>query len=442
MVRPSSTACHRRARRWFVGASVLLVAIQVVLIPVPRVDNHLLSSDAGYYYAYMRSALLDGDLDVRNDIELYNSRMSEENPNRLTVSYGFSVGPGLLWSPFFALSHGVVLLLRALGAPISADGFSYFEEAVVCVASALYAMLGLFLVYRWLLGLVPGWVALLAAFSVFAGSSALYYAVFEPSMSHTLELFSVGLFVWILLARPDTGLAGWLAVGTAAGLMTIVRWQNGVFLILLLLRFFRDWPGRGGRGVVAAVFARTGAAAIGFVPLVMLQIVFWRLTLGQYLTVPQGTHYLNVSAPHIVDVLLSTRHGLFLWTPITLLGMVGLLFVRDRKLAAFLLAAFALDLYISSVVLDWSGHASYGIRRLVGATPVFALGFAALVDRLTTAAARRVIAALTGLAILWNFAFIVQYRLGLIPTDDYLTARQIITEKFSLPRTMVQRLFR
>lgn len=422
---------NKLAPRLFLGLTLVIIILYISLIPFPRADNHLLSSDAVYYYSYMRTIILDRDLDITNDISFYNSRIRPNNPARVGVSYSFSIGPALLWSPFFIASHFLALILSKIGIPIPTDGYSYLEEATICLSSILYAIVGLLLLFRVAQRFFSASASLISVFVVFLASSAFYYVLFEPSMSHSLEVFTVALFVWLLFCFPGESERGyWFLTGFSAGLMSIVRWQNGVFVPLLLYKLINS---QDKSNKPLSILKQLSFTLLGLVLVISLQLLFWKHTIGSFIAIPQGKGFLKLTQPHILEVLFSTRHGLFLWTPITLLAILGLLFFRERILASFLFTTFFLDLYISSIALDWwAGHA-FGMRRLIGATPIFVLGLAAFLDHFKISKIKNKILFFLIFLIGWNFLFIIQYRLGLIPHGDYLTFNQMITDKFILP---------
>jgi hypothetical protein len=417
---------------------MLMLLFHAVLIPVPRSDGHLLSSDAGYYYAYMRSLLLDRDLDIRNDIEFYNSRLPAGHSARLGEAYVFSVGPGLLWSPFFIMGHTVVRLANASGMQIASDGFSIVEEALVSLASIAYVVIGLLLLFQTVTRLARESIAAFAVLGTFLASPAVYYTLFEPTMSHTLELFSVALFFWALLGRSIERPRDALLLGGASALVFLVRWQNAVFLVLVPLVLAIRWRDREGwpdfvPGITAFL--------LGALPVALIQPLFWRIALGSYVVVPQGSGFLNPLQPHLLDVLFSTRHGLFSWTPALMLGLIGLAWMPSRPLAIGLFVVFLLDLYVCSIATDWWAGEAFGMRRMIGATPVFALGMAAGLSA-ARSRVRRVVAGVIAILVLWNAAFMLQYRLELIPKSEALTFSQMTTDKFLLPAKLVGRFVR
>lgn len=413
---------------WFVALFAGLTVCFLAMVPLPRVDNHLLGSDGGYYYAYMRSFWLDHDVSIGNDVDLYNSRMGSDNPNRLRVLYDRSIGPGVLWSPFFLVARGFTLLLSAAGVPIATDGFSYLEEAAVCIGSIFYAVLGLYALSVTLSRYVPARTAAASVFLMLGSTFALYYVVIEPSMGHALELFTVSAFVWSILGRESDTARAWAVAGMLGGLMVLVRWQNGVFLMLVPYGVMRAGKPCS-RMVVGAV-----VAGIAFLATSAIQGIFWRVVFGKFVTIPQGGSFITPFETHFLDVLFSTRHGLISWHPVFAVAAVGMFLVRPRGMAATLSLLVVLQLYVCSIVSEWWCADAFGMRRMTGTIPFLTFGTAFLLDRVTASGPRRrVVAGCIGIVLtIWNLLFMAQYRLGAIPPGDALTLRQMTTGKLEV----------
>lgn len=427
-------------RRPLLVTAVLLVGAYLALVPVPRSDGHLLSSDGAFYYSYMRSLLVDHDADIANDMALFAARMPVPPPAS-EASYVFSIGPAILWTPFFLVGRGLAVVARVAGLEVAGDGFSYVEEACVALGSILYVLLALWFVEgaaRQATAAGPGRVRL-AVYGTFFASSAFYYALFEPTMSHTLEFFSMALLLWTLLVRPPRRALGWCAAGAAAGLAALVRWQNGVFLLLPIAAAL---GGTDRMRLLATIAGRVFPILAGFALVISLQCLFWKAALGTWLTVPQGRGFLHLGSSRFFEVLLSTRHGFFTWTPVALVGLAGLACLRDRTLAVTLAVAVAVEVWVCGVVYDWWAGDAFGMRRLIGVLPIVALGAAALLGRLASRRARHAAGWVALILVLWNLAFVVQYRLGLVSRGDALGFREMVVEKVLLPYQLAQRLRR
>jgi hypothetical protein len=122
----------------------------------------------------------------------------------------------------------------------------------------------------------------------------------------------------------------------------------------------------------------------------------------------------------LLRVLFSTRHGLFYWSPILLLGLAGLLWfaVRERRAAIVRLALIqlaALWYLYACWKIWWMGY-SFGARQFVVAGSLFALGLAFLVERFSSR--RRLLISLAVGFIGWNTIMLWLYLNGHIPRDE------------------------
>src|SRR5207253_1683295 len=86
-----------------------------------------LQSDGFYYYAYLRSLAFDHDVDFTNDYRMLGlgdkSYLFHPTPTGHAQS-AWTIGPAIVWSPFFAAGHLVVWRLHARGAARSTDARS------------------------------------------------------------------------------------------------------------------------------------------------------------------------------------------------------------------------------------------------------------------------------------------------------------------------------
>src|SRR5262249_42511950 len=111
--------------------------------------------------------------------------------------------------------------------------------------------------------------------------------------------------------------------------------------------------------------------------------------------------------PHLVDILWSSRNGLFSTSPILYLGAIGLALFAIARPAVGLsaLAAVVVMTYFNACIQDWWGSDGFGGRRFDGLIPLFAVGLAAFVDRgsgfVRRHAVGSIVAALAALAV-WN----------------------------------------
>ena len=400
--------------------------------PPPRLD-----ADAVEYYSHLRSLYFDRDVDFANEFAHFGilARWDKSQPtatgHRRTV---FSVGPALLWMPFYAAGD---LVARARGDV--QDGYSPAHIRAVCLGSLFYGVLGLLLVHR-VLGEsfappVPFWTTLLLLYATFL----FWYVAYEPVMSHAPSFFlaALALLVWW---RRGAGLDPRRAalLGLVVGLATVVRWQNGLLLVLpaatLLLE--RRRPSRA---------AATGAALIAaFAVAVIPQLLVFKAIFGAYL-LPypvQGRDFLHLDRPALLETFFSSRHGLLYWTPVLWGGLVGLagLFAKDRRTALLLALPILVMSYTNASSGDWWAGGSYSNRRFDSVLPFLAVGLGASLAGLRRLTERRpgaVLAAGGAALALWNALFMEQYRRGAIPRDDTVSFARVAQNSADLVATAV-----
>lgn len=459
---------------------VFLFVYAVSIFFVPKRYGRLIVGDGIYYYVYVRSAVLDGDLNFQNDYEIYQSYNNEdlvkkqEMLNRKTpigmAANLFSVGPAILWSPIFLLTHFIASVLGQAG-----DGYALWDEAPVMFLSIVYGFVGIVLVYRVVAEMFSKFAAFVAILGIWLATNVVYYMGISPSASHVLSMFASALFLYCwwrphhfdassqrfaeqhprLDASPllaGEGAKGtrkkvdWFVWGLSAGLMALVRWQDILIALLALFEWIAVANGerRTANGNLLSAITKGALFLLGLLLAFIPQMFAWQVLYGSPLTVPQGGGFFQFLHPEMLNVWFSTKRGLFSWTPLLVFSVIGFvpLYKKNRMLGAATLLIFFAETYVNSIVNDWWGGEAFGARRFISLMPFFALGLAALID----AAAHRVAlrervsqtAMLVALVafIVWNNLFVLQYSLwlhGIGHISAIPTLQEMTIDKFTAP---------
>ena len=230
-----------------------------------------------------------------------------------------------------------------------------------------------------------------------AATPFTYYLVYEPSYSHSFSACAVAAFLYLWWrARDRRTWQGWALLGLLGGLLGLIRFQDGPLLLVGLL----DRPRR--RWHLLVFF---GAAALAFAP----QLPVDQVLFGSWLPARPPGQDLQLFPGHYLQLLVSSQHGLFSWTPIALLAVGGFWFVPDRRLQLAFIYAFGVELLIGGAAPDWYGGFSFGMRRFLGLTPFFAIGLAALAQRVPARAAWTALTAFVAwnLVLMANFTYVI-----------------------------------
>ena len=354
-------------RRWL--DPFRLVLILLALWELPSVYGRL-GGDGYEYFAFAHSAVFDRDLAFENQFAGLGARppLTEEGEPTSRVP----IGQALVWLPFLLSAHALAWPASLLGAPVVADGFSAFYLSAITGATYLLGWAGLGLIEHLLRRRLDRASALLAALALLYATPLHFYLVANPFMSHGSSVFVSSAFVVAWLRARDTGARhDWLLAGAIGGLMSLVRAQDGVLLVPPLLGLLLGR--RSGAWRAALAYVTVPMAAI------LAQTVIWRLMYGgNFVTTVAWLNLVGGGESSLSGVLLSPRHGLFTWTPLAVLCLLGWLPLARREpgvgLGAFL--GFGLLVLVNANLADWWGSDAFGQRRLLVLLPLFGLGLA------------------------------------------------------------------
>jgi len=381
-------------------------AATVVVVGAGACVQSYFGADSLPYYSWLRSAAFDGDWDFANEWREFGHDPAPPVPATGKPVNVFSVGPALLWSPFVLAAHGY--LEAGLGTrPWPADGFSAPYLNATAAGTRALAVAGAFLLASALARRHGGRLAWLAVLGVVLASPLLHYLTRAPSMSHGVEFAAAAaLFFAIERVGSRPAASSWAMVGAALGLLTLVRWQGLVYLLLVGPLAIAQLLSRRARPSWVALGAL--ASVLVFSP----QMLAWRSVFGSAVLIPQGGGFMDWSSPHLVDVLFSANHGLFTWSPLLLPGLIALILAAPGQPLAHgcALLVFGATAWVNGGVADWAGSDAFGARRFVLTLPLLASGLALAGAALARLVARRPLlapAALAALAVLWNVGFVV-----------------------------------
>ncbi len=396
------------------------------------------NGDGPFYYAYLRSMWKDGDLHFANEYQHYQL---EERPDlNVPTSTGhrrniFSIGPAVVWSPFFALGEIFARLQLLFTGEANLSGFGPTHRNAVALGSCLLGFVAVWLVYSLLGKYFEPAAAFAGAILMWLATDLHWYMVQQPTMSHAASTFGATLSLWYWeKSHLSRGGRGAFLLGLLFGLAICIRWQNAVFLLLPGIDLLARWREQGARALWLAAPLGLGVL-LGALP----QMLAWKAIYGEYLLrhPPQGADFLRLDSPFFPDAFFSSRHGLLSWTPVLWLGYLGLVpaLRKNARLVGLLMLCLAVMTYINICSGDWWAGGSFSNRRFDSSLPLFAFGLAASFEILKNWISKHPgVTAGTGLAafVLWNFLLMEQFRRFLVPRDDTVSFTRLTANNFQI----------
>jgi len=401
----------------------LLFALILALAAISP-DLRLRHADSPKYFAYLRSLAKDGDLDFANEW----THWGEPPPPLTPTGHRFtqaSIGPALMWAPFYLVADGLVRAGNMLGLTSrSVEGYGPPYLRSTLAGTVVFVVLGTFALGQVLARRYSKPVTVLSILAILGATPMAYYTFVHGGMSHGLA-FALTAFAIFLADRLESvgRTFEWFLLGLVLGLLVAVRLQAavvGVFMLPFL------W-GAARRGFLSArgLGAIMLGGLLGFLP----QLLAWKVIYGSYITVGadleawareaglsnpvlfQPASWFNPRSVFWREVLFSAHHGLFNWTPLCLVGLLGLPLALGRapQLALGGLFVFLAITWFNGSLADRGGDA-FGGRRFDVFFPFAALGVAAVLE---LAVRRPLLGPTVMLAsfVAWNLGFMrLHYR--------------------------------
>lgn len=330
------------------SAILLIVAVYILGFAThTRYLQKTVYGDGVFYYSWLRSLVVDHDINFTNEY----AHESVTQPYTLSGIPGnkYSIGPALLWSPAYISTHQLV----------RGTGWELPYQVAVGATSVAAALCGIILLST-LLPTPPATRAL--TLLIVAGSTnLLFYGSLDTVNSHALSFFCAVVYL-VLLSKKQPS---WLAIGITLALLASVRLQDLIYILFLIpLRKNIQWT------------PLVTGFAFAFLP----QLAAWYFLYGT-LTNPYiaGGETFDLTRPHILGVLFGPQSGLFLWTPMVAVGLMGL-FLNTKKYW-LALVVFTAQLYMVASWSTWWQGASVSGRMFVSTLPLVALGLSEIVTR-------------------------------------------------------------
>jgi hypothetical protein len=340
--------------------------------------KYTIVSDGKGYYAYLPAVFIYHDL----SFSFFDS--IEENYYDEHTKYDYRAGePGkpidkyfcgvaVMQLPFFLAGHAITL---ASDEP--ADGYSKWYVIFTCIGALFWLMVGLRYLRKFLRahGASEGQSAFVL-FVIYFGTNLFYYTIIEPGMSHLYSFALVSLFLYFgkqWLRSNDRSAAVKMAL--ALGMIALVRPANVIIALWLIYEaggVLKLWKAK--RMLLQSV-KHTVMCLLAVVLPFFLQMIIWKLQTGSWFYNSYGTEAFHFAEPNMIDFLFSYKKGLFVYTPLTLVALFGLipLWRTDRTRAVIAALFLLVVVYILSCWWMWYYGGSFGSRVMVEYLPVFAL---------------------------------------------------------------------
>lgn len=328
-------------------------------------------SDGKGYYAYLPAIFIYNDLNFG-----FNQTVEKhDHPETWYTDYRYKldkkriftkyyVGTAIAYSPFFLIAHIWSLMMGW-----HADGYAAIYHGSVLVAALFYMFITLIFMgkildfYR-----INHWIKVLSILGAYFGTNWFYYTTWEASLSH---VYSAGViaafFYYAIIFSRDITLKWGLIIGVLLGFIVLLRPLN--ILVVLFLPIFHynffsfiHW--------VKSLIAKPvilSYSFLSFLAVLSVQFIIYKIQIDQWYIYAYLNEGFNFLKPHFFNFLFSIRKGFFVYTPLFLLSILGLVSwakVNSFQVMWWILSITILVYILSSWHMWWYGG-TFGTRVLV-----------------------------------------------------------------------------
>lgn len=360
--------------RW-VSWIIPIVAIYVVFnIGFWKRPEKVISWDIVSYYAYLPASFIYNDLSLAF-VDDYKGEhhfiIWAEKGRPIKTSMGLS----MLYAPFFFIAHPWALL-----AGEDAGGYSWPYSLMLVLSCVFYLWLGLFYLRKLLLRYYSEKVTASVLVAVVFGTGLFYYSTAYAPMPHTYNFALFAIFIHLTMKwYQNPRLKETVLTGLLLGLITLIRPTN--ILIGLIFLFWNVVDLASLRARFTFLFSKLPALlTMGFfAALVWLpQFAYWKHVTGSWLYYSYGNERFYFLSFNFLKGLFSFRNGWLVYSPVMILALFGVLFLRRyaRELLVPVLLFSSLNIYL---LLSWWcwWYTGFGNRAMIDSGAVLAFPLAA-----------------------------------------------------------------
>jgi hypothetical protein len=335
--------------------------------------NHI-SSDVVEYYSFIPAAFECADLSFSKGCPQFYWAQTTKDGRHVNKR---SIGMAYMYTPIYAISR--------ISAGITGhkqDAYSPHTQKILVIGIWVYVCIGLFFLGKALFRFFSPWVVVLTLIMLVTATNLIWYTNGEPLFTHGVNFmwFSILIYATIQYHRHFK-LTSLLAVALSISMLALIRPNNlllGIFPFLYgvvdkttFLNKIQLFKNNYGQVMLAVV--------VFFIPVVP-QLMYWKYATGHWVYYSYQGENFYWSRPFIMEVLFSFRKGWLIYTPVMLLSVVGMLFLKQRAREFFapVLFIFPVFLYVISCWWAWSYGGCYGMRPMIDIYALLAFPVAAI----------------------------------------------------------------
>lgn len=349
-------------------------------------SHNIIKSDAIVYYSFLPAAFIYNDL----SFQFYKTERLDqeaafffvENENGQVVQKT-TVGVSILQLPFFLIAHTYSNLFN-----LRANGFTPVYQFMIFIAGYFYLMIGLFFLRKLLLEFFSDETIAIVLLIIAVGTNLFCYTVLEPGMSHVYSFCLISAFLYYqhkFQNKPTFSSS--LICGLLLGFISLIRLPNILVIIVPVLWNLTSFNRlRSKISFLVGNFKMILLMGSMIILVLFIQSTYYKYVTGKWWYYAYGEEKFFFNNPQILQGLLGFRKGFFIYCPLMIFALAGIV-ISIKKKYSFALATlilFITHVYVIYSWWCWWYGGGLGARTMVDIYGVMALPIGVVIQQILT----------------------------------------------------------
>ena len=296
----------------------------------------------------------------------------------------YYIGYAVMQSPFFLATHTIQKIVHN-----QTTGYSLGYRIGVTISALFYWLLGSVFLFKFLkLFSISNFNSLITIAAISFGTNLSFFTTHYSTFSHTTSYFLIASFLLLaklVLVSNYKIKRNLLLLSVVMALICITRPPNIIIILFVpfLSNNFLDFKLR-----FLAILKENykllvfGAFFAFLIIAIQLKVTFDQI--GEIRLVTYSNEWFSEwKTPHIISVLFGYNKGFFIYAPVMLLIIPGLIYVffSNRYLFFGYVIVFSLIIYMTASWHSWDYGSGFGMRPLIDFLPLICLPIAFLFQK-------------------------------------------------------------
>lgn len=378
-------------KQWIANVIVVLTLLGCAYFFVTNgKESYTFYGDAEGYYSYLPSAFIyhnfhaidslpsDKGIEypIMHDMEHLGKNAPRSPKGHIINQYTYGVA--FLEMPFFFMAHSYEAWHH-----LPMNGYSTNYHYAIKLGTFFYLVCGIWFLYGFLRRRWDGATSAIVCSLIVIGTNVMWFGFFQSGMAHIPIFFLYAAFLWNMDLLLET--ASWkrfIVAGLLGGMITLIRPSDILLLSVPLFIQLTSWKDVKHRfNFFRQHVVKLMLAGMMFIVPMLPQFIYWKKYAGSFMYYSYNDQGFAWKPEHIYEGLFGFNNGWLAYSPMMILSVIGLFFIRKSK--PFFLSVLLVFVPYVLLIYSWWCYTyinGFGSRPMIHIYPLLALPMAVVIE--------------------------------------------------------------